>query len=287
MPVYSNSASVALQALRTINSQLDTTTQRISTGYRVNSAKDDATYWSVSVKANNDIRGLEAVKNSLGYADGYLGVASSGIEQARTKLQQARDVLVTANNGGADFTLIDSQMRGLVDDAIAAVKGANYNGTNLLTLNSATTTSVAFVVALDGTSTPATLSLATAGLTMENGTTAGVLNPVSDDYKTGGAGAAITTAALANTAIGLIDTAISNMLTAEGKIGAAQSRIVSQRSFNQALIDAKTNAVTALIGADLEGESTRLQALQTKQQLALQALGIANNQSASILALFR
>ncbi|MBJ3776834.1 flagellin N-terminal helical domain-containing protein [Acuticoccus mangrovi] len=288
MPISNLAATSALQTLQNINKQLETTTQRISTGNRINSAKDNATYWSVAVTAQSDVGGMEAVKTSLDYASGYLSVAVSGIELAREKLQEARDVLVTANNAGADFDLIDSQTRALIDDALAAVNGSEFNGTNLLTLDSASTTSVSFVVALEnGSGAPATMSIATSGLTMVNATTAGQLNPVTDAYATGGSVASINTAALANTAIGVIDTAIDNLLSAEGTLGASLTRVESQQTFNQALIDAKSQAISDLLSADMEAESTRLQALQTQQALAIEALAIANNQTSSILALFR
>lgn len=283
-----SAASTALQTLQMVNKQIGTTTERVSTGNAINSAKDNPAYWSVAMKAESDISGMEAVTSALGYAAGYLDVALTGVELARTKLQDARAVLVGASSTGADFTVIDTAMRGFIDDAMSAVNNSNYNGSNLLTSNSAVLTSVTFAVALDdGSGAPATLSLATSSLTMLNGTTAGKLDAVAAAYKTGGTVASITTAALATTAIAAIDTAIDDLLTAEGLLGAAANRIDSQKTFNMALIDVQKQAVASLVSADLEAESARLQSLQTQQALAIEALSIANNQSANILALFR
>jgi flagellin len=85
----------------------------------------------------------------------------------------------------------------------------------------------------------------------------------------------------------LVDSALTQVTDAGAQVGAVQNRITSQQTFVKAIMDANTNAVGSLVNADMETESTKLKALQTQQQLAIQSLGIANSTSQNILSLFR
>ena len=87
--------------------------------------------------------------------------------------------------------------------------------------------------------------------------------------------------------IGVVDTAISSMTDAATALGAAKARVGIQQDFVKGLMDAISRGVGQLVDADMNEESTRLQALQVKQQLGVQALSIANSSSQQILSLFR
>jgi flagellin len=84
-----------------------------------------------------------------------------------------------------------------------------------------------------------------------------------------------------------VDAALSKMTTAASTVGAVQKRIDLQKTFVQNLSDAIDKGVGALVDADMNQESTRLQALQVQQQLGIQALSIANGSAQSIMSLFR
>ena len=85
----------------------------------------------------------------------------------------------------------------------------------------------------------------------------------------------------------VVDQALSEVTSAASSIGAVQNRVTSQQNFVKALSDANTTAVGALVDANMEEESTKLKALQTQQQLAVQSLSIANASTQNILTLFR
>ena len=85
----------------------------------------------------------------------------------------------------------------------------------------------------------------------------------------------------------VVDQALSNVTDAASSVGAYQTRVASQQTFVKALTDANTTAVGTLEDADMEAESTKLKALQTQQQLAVQSLSIANSSTQNILVLFR
>ncbi len=87
--------------------------------------------------------------------------------------------------------------------------------------------------------------------------------------------------------IGYVDSAISSMTDSATALGAAKARIGIQQDFVKSLMDAVSRGVGQLVDADMNEESTKLQALQVKQQLGVQALSIANSSSQTILSLFR
>ncbi|RUW25051.1 flagellin, partial [Mesorhizobium sp. M4B.F.Ca.ET.013.02.1.1] len=90
-----------------------------------------------------------------------------------------------------------------------------------------------------------------------------------------------------DTALGSVETALGKLSTGAASLGAAKSRIDTQKSFLSNLSDSIDKGVGSLVDADMNKESTRLQALQVQQQLGIQALSIANGNSQSILSLFR
>jgi flagellin len=84
-----------------------------------------------------------------------------------------------------------------------------------------------------------------------------------------------------------VETALTALTTAGSTLGSLSKRIDLQSDFTSKLSDAITSGVGKLVDADMNEESTRLKALQTQQQLAIQALSIANSDSQNILSLFR
>jgi flagellin len=99
--------------------------------------------------------------------------------------------------------------------------------------------------------------------------------------------AAYSTTGAAESAFDAINTAITDVNTAVAALGTSSNYLDASAKFNQSLMDALTTGVGQLVDADLAEESANLQALQTRQQLGIQALSIANQQSGSILSLFR
>ena len=87
--------------------------------------------------------------------------------------------------------------------------------------------------------------------------------------------------------IGWVDGAIGNMTTSAANLGAVKQRVTLQQSFVKALMDAIKRGIGTLVDADMNEESTKLQALQVQQQLGVQSLSIANQNSQNILSLFK
>jgi flagellin len=97
----------------------------------------------------------------------------------------------------------------------------------------------------------------------------------------------VTTREGANAALSAIEPMIQNAINAAAHFGSAQGRIDTQQDFVSKIMDGLKSGVGALVDADMEAASARLQALQVQQQLGIQALSIANQTPQNILALFR
>jgi len=406
------SAMVALQTLKSINSSLEATNNRVSTGYRINEAKDGAAYWSIATTTQSDNGALGAVKDALGLGKSSVDMASTGLNDTKKVLTEIKNLLVTASVADADRGKIQTEIESRLADLKSKADSTVISGSNWLSVNSelggynATKNVVASfnrtgdsvslqTIAIDtstmklydandtvhtAVTTAATTSQtayataeATAQTTYDTDLTAAddayetAVNTAQATYDastqdqaaldafnaskataatdkatayttafdtrktaldtantyaadlegTGNVGlgifdkvrvasnsAGFTTASsiadidvanlsgsekdLATVAnfMSMVDSALLDITDAATTLGSVTSRIESQTTFVGALIDANDRAIGTLIDADMEAESTKLKALQTQQQLAVQSLSIANSSSQSILSLF-
>lgn len=261
-------AMIALQNLNKTNKLLNTTQLRVSTGLRVNTAKDDAASYSISQKMRSDIGGYEAVKIGLGLGDATLGVAIKAGEAIQDLLTQMKAKSVQAQGGGlssSDRQALHNDVQKLVEQVDTIVRTAVFNEVNLVS-NSASPLVV--LSSVDGTQqiTISNRSLDTADLSI------GSLD--------------LTTSASAGTSLTSIDNAISSVLSSLASFGSTAKQIDVQMEFTTSLIDILNTGVGVMVDADLAKESASLQALQIKQQLGTQSLAIANAAPQSILSLF-
>lgn len=264
-------AQVALQSLNRTNEALNVTQKRISTGLRVNDAKDDGAAFAVAQAVRADVAGLGAANEQLGGVKGILDTALSGLNKVSETMVKVRETLVRL----ADDTLnteqraqYQTQYDALRTQITNFIADATYNGRTLL------------ATAAPGGNITTTRN--------ESGTTY-TINAV-DGAGTLIVAAAPTTAAAAQTALGsggnfeTVQTAISDALN---QFGSDSRYIDAQISYNKDKSDALEAGLGALIDADLAKESARLQSLQIRQQLGTQSLSIANQAPQTLLSLFR
>jgi flagellin len=424
------SAMTALQSLQSINSSLDQTQARISTGYRVADAKDNAAYWSIATTMRSDNNALSAVSDSLGIGAATVDAAYNGINSAKDVLDEIKAKLTTATGEGVDKTKVQSEITALQDQLKTIAASSSFSGQNWLSNTEATTEKsivsslsrdangkigidsikvdidslrlisagagmldkdidIVQFEAASGTSTVEAGLVDIAGETIsfsisQNGAAArtveineqtlldaglsgteiksnadlkavyrqalsdagikGVdvaidatsgdvsftsleaftVGPASTTVDADGSAGAIDVSALGlgvsgtdtpvvagatgtfttsvldidisgagmtsdevQAYIKVVDEALSQVTTAGSSLGAVQNRIDMQTNFVSKLMDTLDKGVGTLVDADMTEESTRLKALQTQQQLGVQALSIANNSSQSLLSLFR
>lgn len=424
-----NGAMVALQTLRSINQNLATTRDEISTGKSVATAKDNAAVWAISKVMESDVQGFKGIQDSLSLGQSSVAVARQGAETVTDLLTQIKGKIVAAQEDNVDRSKIQTDINALRDQIGAVTGAAQFNGLNLLSNRETTAGSgtVNVLASLDrsasgvaasdiavrkqdlGTTKAAIAAAATAVVTANNnisgaydaaaaaltgaataptGTTtfyaaatdsvaagtgfniqisatagnapantaglsdivyvardgdtaadvatglAAAFNKyVAEDMGAGNTGSIqavangnqitftgatgvgnnfsmninsyapadttiggglasladidVSTANGANAALGEIEGMIQTAINSAASFGSVQGRIDTQSKFVSGLSDALKSGIGAMVDADMEATSARLQALQVQQQLGIQALSIANQAPQSILALFR
>ncbi len=274
-----NSAMVALQTLKSINSNLAKTQNDISTGKEVASAKDGSAVWAISKVMESDVSGFEAVSDALSLGESTVAVASAAAEQIVTVLGEIKQLAVSANSENVDFAKVQADIDERVAQVASIISAAQFNGANLLAtdVDGNGGTSLSIVSSLDrvgsGAPTAATITVATVDFEADIDLAAD-LTAIAD----------VTTAA---TALGEIETFIQTAIDGAAALGASAKRIEDQNGFVSKLMDAMKSGIGSMVDTDMEEASARLQALQTQQQLGVQALSIANQAPQTILSLFR
>ncbi|MES5044803.1 flagellin [Rhizobium nepotum] len=436
-------AMSALQTLRSIGQNMETTQDRVSSGQRVGEASDNAAYWSIATTMRSDNGALSAVQDALGLGAAKVDTAYSGMESSIDVVKQIKNKLVASREPGVDKAKIQEEIRQLQDQLKSISSSSSFSGENWLqakisdgtgnltdvtkqvvgsfirdaggnvsvkTINVALTNETVLFDTSSGAATSKTgildsyayysksgtydLFKLTAGATaatattkivaaetyteaqlkassvgngaaatnyevMANGlaviknasgtpiaatgtylkigddkyvkivsaaagvpaTTDGPTSPIVNTsigsvgtvavYLDQGAagtadilgysltslditkdlvgptGVTLTTEQALDTMISFVDKQLQSMISASADLGSVKMRIDLQENFVNKLTDSLDKGIGRLVDAEMNEESTRLKALQTQQQLAVQALSIANNDSQSILSLFR
>ena len=307
------SAMTALQNLSATQKDLTKTQAQISSGLAVANASDNAAYWSIATSMRSDVSALSAVTSALNLGASVLNTATSAMSSVETILKQMKADLVTAQTSGTNATQVQSDISAQQQSLISIMNSASFNGVNLLD-GSTTTTNIVDAFSRNGTSTTTgvltvnTSGIALGGTDSSNGggllgaSITGVTLATGSASTSTGAGTYTNTSILgfnlstlnssANatelSAIATaIDTAITGVTAGAATLGQYSTTVSNQLSFTSSISDAITSGVGSLVDADMNVASTRLQALQTQQQLGIQALSTANQNSQLILKLFQ
>ena len=273
------SAMVALQTLKSVNTDLAKTQDMISTGKAVATAKDNSAIFAISKVMESDVSGFKAISESLSLGESTVAVASAASEQVVEVLKEIKGLIVSGQSENVDHAKIQNDIDEKNAQVAAIVGGAQFNGANLLATdvdgNGATSLGVLSSLDRVGTAAPTSVKITVNTVDFEAN-----VDLVADLTS-------ITNTATAATALGEIETFLQTAIDGAAALGASAGRIQSQGDFVSKLTDAMTSGIGALVDADLEEASARLQALQVQQQLATQSLSIANQGPQNILALFR
>ncbi|SEQ71095.1 flagellin [Thalassovita taeanensis] len=396
-----NGAMVALQTLKSVNSNLAQTQNQISTGKDVSSAKDNSAVWAISKVMESDVSGFQAISDSLSLGESTVAVARQATETITDLLTQMKGKIVAAQEENVDRTKINDDVSALKEQIESVVGAAQFNGLNLVNGSTASTSvlssldrdssgnvtassitvsgqdmstggyvandifsgssagssgngdtvalaldngggneqveiaengaafasgdkvslrvgdeTVSYTVTADDAAATTTSDivaialknkiddLGVAGLTVDydsgtpgtlDFTNAGAVDlSISGQFTNAGsgglgamAGIDVSTGTGATAALATIETLIDSSIDAAASFGSAEGRISTQSDFISNLTDSLKSGIGAMVDADMEATSARLQALQTQQQLSIQSLSIANQAPQSILSLFR
>ncbi|WP_421859632.1 flagellin [Oceanicaulis sp.] len=273
LSVHTNtSAMIALQNLNKTNEDIQGVQSRINTGLRVTGAKDNSSVYAVAQGMRSDIGALGSVKSSLDRAVSIGDVAIAAGESISDLLIQMREKATAALDPSIDTfsrQAYDSDFKELLDQVKVILTNAEFDGANLL--NGSLTNGIAFLADAD----------ATRSVTLE-----GQDLSISGSIITLANNSSLGTVTLAGNVVSAIQASLDNVNQALANLGSDLKKMEAHRTFVGKLEDSLTEGVGNLVDADLAKESARLQALQVKQQLGVQALSIANSEPQIILNLF-
>ncbi|MES5098292.1 flagellin [Agrobacterium sp. BA1120] len=284
------SAMSALQTLRTINSNLSTTQDRVSSGEKVGKAADNVAYWSISTTMNSDNKALNAATDALGVGAAKVDTAYAAMDSAIDVVNEIKAKLTTASETSVDKEQVQLEITKLQEQLTAIGQAASFNGENWAIqgdVGSSTTVVDGFIRNSDG-------SVKVTTATFNAGSYA-LFNSIADGVGSGGILADVMTISLSSAAtqgeidafMTTVETALDTLTIGAAALGALSTRIDMQDEYSSKLSDAIEAGVSRLVDADMEEESAKLSALQTQQQLAVQSLSIANSSSQNIMTLFR
>ena len=303
-------AMTALQSLSHTNKMLTETQNRVSTGLRVSEASDNAAYWSIATTMRSDKAALSTVQDALGLGASVVDVAYTAVNSAIDVVSEIKKKLVAAKEPGVDKTKIQTEITELQKQLSGIATSASFSGENWLSVDSsaagftATKSIVASFTRTGSSVSVQTIAIdtsamdlfdantaatnAAAGILDANRTTTGAIDNTATTWSISNLSiSATTTDSTLDSYISGADAAMKEMTDVASSLGAVKSRIDLQQNFAKSLMDALDRGIGALVDADMNAESTRLQALQVQQQLGIQALSIANSSSQNILRLFQ
>jgi flagellin len=263
----------ALQNLAATQGELATTQSRINTGLKVASAKDDGSIWAIAQNQRATSQSLNSVKESLQRGQSTVDVALSAGESVSDLLLQMKSKALAASDVTLDTnsrTALNDDFKSLRDQIQKSVDNAEFNGANMIKSSGTT------VMALANANGDQQITVAAQDLSL-GGATLGSLSATSS----------FTTASDAASLILVVNSAITAVSSALSKLGTGSKSLASHLDFVGKLQDTLDAGVGNLVDADLAKESAHLQALQTKQQLGIQALSIANQSTSPLMSLFR
>src|SRR6201996_2748859 len=265
-------AQVALQYLNQTQGQLDQTQSAINSGLNVASAKDDRAISAIAQKQRGAVAGFSSVINSLNNGSSAIDVALSAGQSISDLLIQMKQKALEAADPSLDTSsrqALNADFTALRDQITTIVKNAVFNNFNLV---DGPTNQVSAFAPADGTRR---ITASAQNLSLSHG------------IVTLATTATVSTQVKASALIATLQSSLTNVDSALAKLSAGAAKFSIQASFTQKLSDTLTAGIGNLVDANMAQESARLQSLQVKQQLGVQALSIANQSPQTILSLFK
>ena len=265
-------AMVALQYLNKTNSELMATQSHINTGLKVAGPKDNGAVYAIAQNMRGNVAGYQAISDSLSRGLSTVDVAISAGQSISDLLNEMKTKALAAADASLDTAsrnALNADFIGLRDQITTIVENASFNGTNLV---DGSTANLQALASTDGTKritvAGQTLSLSGAIVTLTSTST-------------------ISTLANASTMVSALNASIQNVNASLATLASGVKKFSIQNDFVSKLMDTLNAGIGNLVDADMAIESAKLQSLQVKQQLGVQALAIANAAPAITLSLFR
>ena len=265
-------AAIALQYLTRTQGELDKTQSAINSGLKVANARDDGAIYAIAQNQRSQVAGYAAVINSINNATSAVDVALSAGQSISDLLIQMKTKALAAADSSLDTAsrqALNANFTALRDQITTIVTNATFNGFNLV---NGSTSKITALASADGarriTTDAQNMKLSGSIVTVKLTNT-------------------ISTQAKASTLVATIQSSLTNVNSALAKLSAGAAKFSIQAGFAQKLSDTLTQGIGNLVDANMAQESAKLQSLQVRQQLGVQALSIANQAPQTILSLFR
>lgn len=297
--ILTNAGAIsALQSLRGVSSDMLDAQSATSTGMRIDAADDNAAYWSIATTMRSDNKTISAVVDSLNLSDANVGVAYEGMQSVIDVLDDLKSKIVAAKGEGVERGKIQKEVTQLQEQILSIAQSASFNEVNWLNTDidlsnpaqNRTDLIASFSREKNGVSV-STMSVEFAETSLFNTQGGGLLQSDPSDPETNGQALLdIDVAAnpdMLESYIAYVDVINERVIDSAATLGALQNRLTIQSTFAESLMDSIDSGVGNLVDADMNEVSTRLKALQTQEQLATQALSIANSANQNILQLLQ
>jgi len=276
----------ALQNLQATSRDLEATQMRINTGLAIRDAKDNAAVFAIAQNLRADHQALGAVNQSLDRSISILDISTAAAESIQDLLIQMKEKAVAAADAGitdANRQALAVDFEQLRDQIAVFAASATFDGTNFLDGPADPPGRPDNLIALVSVDASLNMTVPRQNLALQ---AAGTVVYAPTDIIHVSTDTTLTDQATAASMIPELTTSIQNVSNALTVMGSASKAMASQKTFMTKLGDTIETGIGNLVDADMATESAKLQALQVKQQLGVQALSIANSQPQSILALF-
>jgi flagellin len=264
------SALRAQNGARMADAQLQTAMERLSSGKRINSAKDDAAGLAIAASMTSQIRGMTQAVRNANDGQSMAQTADGALDEVTNMLQRIRELATQAASGtysSNDRTNLQTEVTALASQITQITSNTKFNGVALFTGSAGSS----------GTVTIQTGSSAADTVTMDFSQLD--LSAVSS--------ISLTTASGATSALGSVDTLIQTVATKRANLGASESRLTSVVNNLQSNITNLTDARSRIEDADFGAETTNLAKAQILAQASTAMLAQANQSSSYVLSLIR
>lgn len=302
----SNGAMNALRILSGVDRSRDENTNRLSSGLRIREAADNSAIWSIATTMQAQSSTTRTIADGLNLTVGALDVATAATQRVLPLLEKFRDLMVAGKNEtGVARQTMQNEMDQLKSQMVSVIKGASFNGVNLLYHAQGDSYDLTAVTGLDGSGTATSQTINTQGLTLiDEVNTNGILSrqynlgsntirKLFDDY--GGNAYRIGLYQNATTpatgfaydgALAVTNQMINQVTSVAATLGSMKSNFESQQTFLRTLADVQTTAVGRMVDANMMEEQARSKSLEVREKLAVEALSIANARHRLVLQLF-
>jgi len=273
-----NTNVMSLNSQRTLGKSqmsMQSSLQRLSSGLRINSAKDDAAGLAISERFTSQIRGLEQATRNASDGISLLQTAEGALSEVESSLQRMRELAVQAKNGTvskADRASLNNEVKELKAEIGRIFKTTEFNGTSLLQSQQTVNMQVGFKAGANDAIKVSIISMA--------GTANGIGSALA-------ATALISTATKAGSMIGILDNAINKVSEVRANFGAKQNRLEATVRNNANIIENQSAARSRIQDTDFAKETANLTRTQILQQAGTAMLAQANAMPQNVLSLLR